>query len=201
MTKITPEMQARWAKEQQKAKTALIVIISLVAGLGLGFIILLAAANAVEPDVKSQGLGITPDEFEERFLDAPLLSRENIVDFTSKDEYDEDGTHYIEYVVGNNNRIRAVVLDSGKIYSISASLWLNTDDRIDQSVAVWAALNDAITGELLLDEMSDMAFNISDNYASHSEIFVDDIHIELRPHAGSDGLFDGSMTVHYTKAQ
>lgn len=199
MTKITPEMQTRWAKEQQKAKTALIVIISLVAGLGLGFIVLLAAANAVEPD--TQGLGITPDEFEERFLDAPLLSRENIVDFTSKDEYDEDGTHYIEYVVGNNNRIRAVVLDSGEIYSMSASLWLNTDDRIDQSVAVWAALNDAITGELLLDEMSDMAFNISDNYASHSEIYVDDVHIELRPHAGSDGLFDGSMTVHYTKAQ
>lgn len=199
MTKIAPEMQARWAKEQQKAKTALIVIISLVAGLGLGFIVLLAAANAVEPD--TQGLGITPDEFEERFLDAPLLSRENIVDFTSKDEYDEDGTHYIEYVVGNNNRIRAVVLDSGEIYSMSASLWLNTDDRIDQSVAVWAALNDAITGELLLDEMSDMAFNISDNYASHSEIYVDDVHIELRPHAGSDGLFDGSMTVHYTKAQ
>ena len=167
MTKITPEMQTRWAKEQQKAKTALIVIISLVAGLGLGFIVLLAAANAVEPD--THGLGITPDEFEERFLDAPLLSRENIVDFTSKDEYDEDGTHYIEYVVGNNNRIRAVVLDSGEIYSMSASLWLNTDDRIDQSVAVWAALNDAITGELLLDEMSDMAFNISDNYASHSE--------------------------------
>lgn len=199
MTKITPEMQTRWAKEQQKAKTALIVIISLVAGLGLGFIVLLAAANAVEPD--TQGLGITPDEFEERFLDAPLLSRENIVDFTSKDEYDEDGTHYIEYVVGNNNRIRAVVLDSGEIYSVSASLWLNTDDRIDQSVAVWAALNNAITGELLLDEMSDMAFNISDNYASHSEFFVDDIHIELRPHAGSDGLFDGSMIVHYTKAQ
>lgn len=199
MTKITPEMQTRWAKEQQKAKTALIVIISLVAGLGLGFIVLLAAANAVEPD--TQGLGITPDEFEERFLDAPLLSRENIVDFTSKDEYDEDGTHYIEYVAGNNNRIRAVVLDSGEIYSVSASLWLNTDDRIDQSVAVWAALNNAITGELLLDEMSDMAFNISDNYASHSEIFVDDIHIELRPHAGSDGLFDGSMIVHYTKAQ
>lgn len=199
MTKITPEMQTRWAKEQQKAKTALIVIISLVAGLGLGFIVLLAAANAVEPD--TQGLGITPDEFEERFLDAPLLSRENIVDFTSKDEYDEDGTHYIEYVAGNNNRIRTVVLDSGEIYSVSASLWLNTDDRIDQSVAVWAALNNAITGELLLDEMSDMAFNISDNYASHSEIFVDDIHIELRPHAGSDGLFDGSMTVHYTKAQ
>lgn len=199
MTKITPEMQIRWAKEQQKAKTALIVIISLVAGVSLGFIVLLAAANAVEPD--TQGLGITPDEFEERFLDAPLLSRENIVDFTSKDEYDEDGTHYIEYVVGNNNRIRAVVLDSGEIYSMSASLWLNTDDRIDQSVAVWAALNDAITGELLLDEMSDMAFNISDNYASHSEIYVDDVHIELRPHAGSDGLFDGSMTVHYTKAQ
>ena len=199
MTKITPEMQTRWAKEQQKAKTALIVIISLVAGLGLGFIVLLAAANAVEQD--TQCLGITPDEFEERFLDAPLLSRENIVDFTSKDEYDEDGTHYIEYVVGNNNRIRAVVLDSGEIYSMSASLWLNTDDRIDQSVAVWAALNDAITGELLLDEMSDMAFNISDNYASHSEIYVDDVHIELRPHAGSDGLFDGSMTVHYTKAQ
>ena len=199
MTKITPEMQIRWAKEQQKAKTALIVIISLVAGVSLGFIVLLAAANAVEPD--TQGLGITPDEFEERFLDAPLLSREDIVDFTSKDEYDEDGTHYIEYVVGNNNRIRAVVLDSGEIYSMSASLWLNTDDRIDQSVAVWAALNDAITGELLLDEMSDMAFNISDNYASHSEIYVDDVHIELRPHAGSDGLFDGSMTVHYTKAQ
>ena len=199
MTKITPEMQARWTKEQQKAKTALIVIISLVAGLGLGFIVLLAAANASEPD--TQGLGITPDEFEERFLDAPLLSRENIVDFMSKDEYDEDGMHYIEYVVGNNNRIRAVVLDSGEIYSMSASLWLNADDRIDQSVAVWAALNDAITGELLLDEMSDMAFNISDNYSSHSEIFVDDIHIELRPHAGSDGLFDGSMTVHYTKVQ
>lgn len=199
MTKITPKMQAEWAKEQQKAKTALIVIISLVVGLGLGFIVLLAVANAVEPD--TNGLGLTPDEFEARFLDAPLLSRENIVDFTSKDEYDEDGTHYIEYVVGNNNRIQAIVLDSGEIYSISASLWLNADDRIDQSVAVWAALNDAITGELLLDEMSDMTFNISDNYASHSEILVDGIHIELRPHAGSDGLFDGSMTVHYTKAQ
>lgn len=201
MTKIapTPEMQARWAKEQKTAKTALIITLSFAAVLVIGFILLVAASNALESS--KQGLGLSLEEFEQRFRDAPVLSKEDIVDFASREEFEEDGVRYVEYTVGANNRIRATVLDSGEIYSVSATLWMSSDDRIDQSAVVWLALNYVITGDLLIDESSDMAFNISDNLASHSEISVNGVHIEMRPHAGDDGMFDGLMVVHYTKAQ